>query len=74
MLSNLPKPISHMLVFTGIMTAASLLGMLYVSIIDSPTPTLVLVSQWVSTASVYVTIANGCAVGAWVTSQWWSNR
>ena len=63
-----------MLVFTGIMTAASLLGMLYVSIIDSPTPTLVLVSQWVSTASVYVTIANGCAVGAWVTSQWWSNR
>ena len=74
MLSNLPKPISYMLVFTGIMTAASLLGMLYVSITDSPTPTLVLVSQWVSTASVYVTIANGCAVGAWVTSQWWSNR
>ena len=74
MLSNLSKPISYMLVFTGIMTAASLLGMLYVSIIDSPTPTLVLVSQWVSTASVYVTIANGCAVGAWVTSQWWSNR
>lgn len=63
-----------MLVFTGIMTAASLLGMLYVSIIDSPTPTLVMVSQWVTTASVYVTIANGCAVGAWVTSQWWSNR
>ena len=63
-----------MLVFTGIMTAASLLGMLYVSIIDSPTPTLVVVSQWVSTASVFVTIANGCAVGAWVTSQWWSNR
>ena len=74
MLSHLSKPISYMLVFTGIMTAASLLGMLYVSIIDSPTPTLVLVSQWVSTASVYVTIANGCAVGAWVTSQWWSNR
>ena len=74
MLSNLPKLISYMLVFTGIMTAASLLGMLYVSIIDSPTPTLVLVSQWVSTASVFVTIANGCAVGAWVTSQWWSNR
>lgn len=74
MLSNLPKPISYMLVFTGIMTAASLLGMLYVSIIDSPTPTLVLVSRWVSTASVYVTIANGCAVGAWVTSKWWSNR
>ena len=63
-----------MLVFTGIMTAASLLGMLYVSIIDSPTPTLVLVSQWVSTASVFVTIANGCAVGACVTSKWWSNR
>ena len=74
MLSHLSKPISYMLVFTGIMTAASLLGMLYVSIIDSPTPTLVMVSQWVSTASVYVTIANGCAVGAWVTSQWWSNR
>ena len=63
-----------MLVFTGIMTAASLLGMLYVSIIDSPTPTLVMVSQWVATVSVYVTIANGCAVGAWVTSKWWSNR
>ena len=63
-----------MLVFTGIMTAASLLGMLYVSIIDSPTPTLVLVSQWVSTAAVYVTIANGCAVGACVTGKWWSNR
>ena len=63
-----------MLVFTGIMTAASLLGMLYVSIIDSPTPTLVMVSQWVSTASVYAIIANGCAVGAWVTSKWWSNR
>ena len=63
-----------MLVFTGIMTAASLLGMLYVSIIDSPTPTLVMVSQWVSTASVYVTIANGCAVGAWATSKWWSDR
>ena len=74
MLSHLSKPISYMLVFTGIMTAASLLGMLYVSIIDSPTPTLVLVSQWVSTASVYVTIASGCAVGAWVTSKWWSNR
>ena len=74
MLSHLSKPISYMLVFTGIMTAASLLGMLYVSIIDSPTPTLVLVSQWVTTASMYVTIANGCAVGAWVTSQWWSNR
>ena len=74
MLSNLSKPISYMLVFTGIMTAASLLGMLYVPIIDSPTPTLVMVSQWVSTASVYVTIANGCAVGAWVTSKWWSNR
>ena len=74
MLSNLPKPISYMLVFTGIMTAASLLGMLYVSIIDSPTPTLVMVSQWVSTASVYVAIANGCAVGAWVTSQRRSNR
>ena len=74
MLTNPHKPISYMLVFTGIMTAASLLGMLYVSIIDSPTPTLVLVSQWVSTASVYVTIANGCAVGAWVTSKWWSNR
>ena len=74
MLSHLSKPISYMLVFTGIMTAASLLGMLYVSIIDSPTPTLVLVSQWVSTAAVYVTIANGCAVGACVTSKWWSNR
>ena len=74
MLSHLSNPISYMLVFTGIMTAASLLGMLYVSIIDSPTPTLVMVSQWVSTASVFVTIANGCAVGAWVTSKWWSNR
>ena len=74
MLSNLPKPISYMLVFTGIMTAASLLGMLYVSIIDSPTPTLVMVSQWVTTVSVYVSIANVCAVGAWVTSKWWSNR
>lgn len=54
-----------MLVTASIVTAASLLGMLYVSISDSPTPTLVMVSQWVSTASVYVTIANGCAVGAW---------
>ena len=36
-----------MLVITSIVTAASLLGLLYVSIIDSPTPTLVMVRQWV---------------------------
>jgi hypothetical protein len=46
-----------MLVIASIVTAASLLGMLYVSIIDSPTPTLVMVSQWVSTASVLLVIA-----------------